>query len=79
MQKLKSYIDGDFICFETTHFSEYAVVDESPAPASEAEDSHVCVYCGKIHKGVSGRFVEYIHDILSVILVMVKTITYLCS
>lgn len=28
-EKMNSYVDGNYICFETTHFSEYAVVDES--------------------------------------------------
>lgn len=32
LEKMNSFVDGEYICFEATHFSPYAVVDESSNP-----------------------------------------------
>ncbi|MCR5689831.1 MAG: hypothetical protein K6G71_06235 [Clostridiales bacterium] len=63
MHKLESYIDGNYVCFETTHFSEYAIVDESPAPEGPAEPESNCV-CGKYHTGLFAAVTIFFHKII---------------
>ena len=63
IELLDSYIDGDYICFETTHFSEYAIVDESPdQDTGETQESN-CV-CGKYHTGPMAGFIKFFHKII---------------
>ena len=63
-QLLKSYIDGNYICFETTHLSFYAIVDESPDQQTETSGANACPYCGKTHTGAFGKLTAFFHRIL---------------
>lgn len=56
VEKLDFYIEDDFICFETTHFSIYAVVDENGS-------DNLCKYCGEPHEGFFGKLVAFFHAI----------------
>ena len=67
---LESFIEGDSICFETTHFSVYAIVDvsrqaETPQTQEEPQDEEdVCPYCGRVHAGAWQRLVAFFHRVL---------------
>lgn len=66
---IPSYVENGFICFETTHFSDYAIVDESktvtPANDEPAPSGKVCKYCGETHTGPFGWLIKLIHSILA--------------
>ena len=58
---IDSYVEDGYICFETTHFSDYAVVDESSQPQP---DPNACPQCGKVHTGFFGKIVGFFHKII---------------
>ena len=62
-QLLDSVIEDGYIVFETTHFSDYAIVDETPDDPSEGEKEPNCV-CGKNHSGPFAWVVKIAHKIL---------------
>ena len=63
MKKMDSYIDGEYICFETTHFSEYAIVDETPSQAEPEKPQSNCA-CGKYHSGAFSGLIRFFHSII---------------
>ena len=65
---IESYVEGGYIYFETTHFSVYAIVDESqqgeaPEPEPEPEPEPNCA-CGQYHTGIFAGVIKFFHSIL---------------
>ncbi|MBQ9880887.1 MAG: leucine-rich repeat protein [Clostridia bacterium] len=63
MQKLESYVENGYVCFETTHFSEYAIVDESPAQTEPETPVSNCA-CGQYHTGFFAPIIKFFHSII---------------
>lgn len=76
LEKVKSFVEGDFVFFEAEHFSNYAIVEEEAEPEPQPEPTNPSANCNHIcHKG---GIKKVVYKVLRIFWKLFKTKKY-CS